>query len=82
MNKIRKYLIHLLGGVTKEECNEEEIYYSKVERACAIQRFKWKMESCYGLTAERWCKRMYEYTCKQYERAMKDLEEYADGLNG
>ena len=29
MNKIRKYLIHLLGGVTGEEHQQEVSYYFK-----------------------------------------------------
>ena len=81
MNKIRKYLIRLLGGVTKEESYEEVVYYSKTARADAILQFKRKMMSCYGQPAEEWCKNVYEFTCEYCERAMKDLEKYADGLN-
>lgn len=81
MNKIRKYLIHLLGGVTKEESHEEIVYYSKTARADAILQFKRKMMSCYGQPAEEWCKDIYEFTCEYFKRVMKDLEKYADGLN-
>ena len=81
MNKIRKYLIHLLGGVTGEEHQQEVSYYFKAARADELRQIKWKMDGCYGQSAEEWCKNIYEYTCKQYERAMKDLEEYADGAN-
>lgn len=82
MKRIRKYLIHLLGGVTKEESYEEVVYYSKTARADSILQFKRKMTSCYGQPAEEWCKNVYEFTCEYCERAMKDLEKYADGLNG
>ena len=75
MNKIRKYLIHLLGGVTKEESYEEVVYYSKSARADAIQHLKWTMEGCYGQPAEEWCKNIYEYTCERYEQALNKLEE-------
>lgn len=74
MNKIRKYLIHLLGGVTKEESYEDVIYSSKMARADTILRFKSKMTSCYGQPAEEWCKNVYEFTCEYCERAMEDLE--------
>ena len=80
MNKIRKYLIHLLGGVSKEESYEEVVYYSKSVRADAILHFKSKMTSCYGQPAEEWCKNVYEFTCEYCERAMKDLEKYANGF--
>ncbi|MFW5552868.1 MAG: hypothetical protein ACOCNA_04590 [Prevotella pectinovora] len=36
MNKIRKYLIHLLGGVTKEYCDRKIDYFTNVERVNAI----------------------------------------------
>ena len=52
MKKIRKYLIHLLGGVTGEEHQQEVFYYLKAERADVTQQLKWKMEDCYGQSAE------------------------------
>ena len=81
MNKIRKYLIHLLGGVTKEESHEEVVYYSKSARADVTQQLKWKMEDCYGQSAEEWCKNMYEYICERHEQALKNLEKYAERIN-
>ena len=36
MNKIRKYLIHLLGGVTEEYCDRKIDYFTSVERVNAI----------------------------------------------
>ena len=74
MKRIRKYLIHLLGGVTKEESHEDVIYSSKMARADTILQFKSKMASCYGQPSEEWCKNVYEFTCVYCERAMKDLE--------
>ena len=81
MNKIRKYLIHLLGGVTREEFQQDVCYYSKAERANVIQQLKWKMEGCYGQPAEEWCKNIYEYTCKRCEVAFKKFNEYAESIN-
>ena len=77
MNKIRKYLIHLLGGVTKEESHEDVIYYSKTARADAIQQFKRKMTSCYGLPADEWCKTVYGYACEVHDQAEKELAEFS-----
>lgn len=81
MNKIRKYLIHLLGGVTREEFQQDVCYYSKAERADVIQQLKWKMEDCYGQSAEEWCKNVYEYICERHEQALKNLEKYAKSIN-
>lgn len=52
MNKIRKYLIHLLGGVTREESDNGILYHEQLGRVDAIQHLKWTMEGCYGQPAE------------------------------
>lgn len=44
MNRIRKCLIHLLGGVTGDELQRDIAYYFKSARVDEIQQFKWKME--------------------------------------
>ena len=80
MNKIRKYLIHLLGGVTGDELQQEVSYYFKAAKADELQNIKWIMESCYGQSAEEWCQNVYERTCERLKKATKDFDEYADGL--
>ena len=81
MNKIRKYLIHLLGGVTGEEHQQEVSYHFKAAKADVTQQLKWKMEDCYGQSAEEWCKNMYEYICERHEQALKNLAKYAESIN-
>ena len=81
MNKIRKYLIHLLGGVTGDELQQEVYYYSKAAIADELRQIKWKMDGCYGQTSEEWCKNMYEYICERHEQALKNLEKYAESIN-
>lgn len=81
MNKIRKYLIHLLGGVTREESDNGILYHEQLGRVDAIQHLKWTMEGCYGQPAEEWCKNIYEYTCERYEQAFKNFNEYAESIN-
>ena len=81
MNRIRKCLIHLLGGVTGDELQQDVSYYFKSARVDEIQQFKWKMEGCYGQPAEEWCKNIYEYTCNRCEVALKNLEKYAESIN-
>ena len=74
MNKIRKYLIHLLGGVTEEECDVKVLYYSKKARVDEMKGFGQIMDSYYYQSSEEWCRNMYEYTCDKYKRAVKNLE--------
>ena len=49
MNKIRKYLIHLLGGVTEGYCERKIDYLVRVERIVAINSVLLMMERCYGM---------------------------------
>ena len=81
MNKISKYLIHLLGGMTGEEHQQEVSYYLKAAIADELRQIKWKMDGCYGQPAEEWCKNMYEYICERHEQALKNLEKYAESIN-
>ena len=81
MNRIRKYLIHLLGGVTKECCDRKIDCLTRVERVHAISSVLLIMERCHGMTADDWCKTVYEGTCELSKRAVKNLEVYAYGLN-
>ena len=81
MNRIRKCLIHLLGGVTGEELQQDVAYHFKSARVDEIQQLKWRMEGCYGQPAEEWCKNIYEYTCKRCEAAFKNFNEYAESIN-
>ena len=75
MNKIRKYLIHLLGGVTEEYCDRKSYYFACVERFNAINSVLLMMEHCYGMSADDWCKTVYKDTCERCERAEKNLKE-------
>ena len=81
MNRIRKCLIHLLGGVTGDELQRDVGYNFKSARVDEIQQLKWKMDGCYGQPAEEWCKNIYEYICERHEQALKNLEKYAESIN-
>lgn len=81
MNKIRKYLIHLLGGVTDEE-NDWSIKCAIRETgASASKCVLLYMKICDGLQPDEWCKNIYEYTCKRCEAAFKKFNEYAESIN-
>ena len=74
MNKIRKYLIHLLGGVTKEYCDRKIDYFTNVERVNATNSVLLMMERCYGMPNDEWIKTAYDYTYAMREAAEKNLE--------
>ena len=81
MDKIRKYLIHLLGGVTEEELNWSIKYAVRRTGYAAADAMLLFMKNCNGMHADEWCKNVYGYTCEIYERAAKSLEEYAESIN-
>ena len=81
MNKIRKYLIHLLGGVTEEELDWNIKYAVRRTGASAADAMLLYMKTCYGLKPDEWCKRVYGNTCKIHERAAKELEEFLKNGN-
>ena len=81
MKKIRKYLIHLLGGVTEEELNWSIKYAVRRTGASAADAMLLYMKACYGLEPDEWCKKVYGNTCKIHERAAKKLEEFLKNGN-
>ena len=81
MNKIRKYLIHLLGGVTEEELNWSIKYAVRRTGYAAADAMLLYMKTCYGLKPDEWCKKVYDYTRETYERAAKNLEEFLHNGN-
>ena len=78
MNKIRKYLIHLLGGVTEKELNWSIKYAVRRTGASASDAILLFMKNCNGLHADEWCKKVYGNTCKIHERAAKNLKVYVN----
>ena len=78
MNKIRKYLIHLLGGVTEEELNWSIKYAVSWTGASVADAILLFMKNCNGLHADEWCKKVYGNTCKIHERAAKNLKVYVN----
>ena len=78
MNKIRKYLIHLLGGVTDEEVQFGIQYAIRRTGLSASKCVLIFMRTCYGLQSDEWCKEVYGYALKTHERAEKELAAFLD----
>lgn len=78
MNKIRKYLIHLLGGVTEEESDMAIKYAIRRAGADAAECMLLFVKNCHGLHPDEWRKKVSDYIRKTHERAAKELEEYVN----
>lgn len=76
MNKIRKYLIHLLGGVTDEELNLYTRYTIRLIGFRSIDAVLCFMKNRYGMPADEWCKTVYGYSCEVHDRAKKELQAF------
>ena len=76
MNKIRKYLIHLLGGVTKEELSRSTGYAVWSTGFHALHKVLRFMKYRYGMPADEWCKTVYGYVYEIHEIAEKELEAF------
>ena len=87
MKKIKTYLIHLLGGVTKREAfcahvnDTLKLAHDVTERTLplgsliAARHLKHYADSLNGIPADEWCKRMYDAISSDVERYDKQLDE-------
>ena len=69
MEKIKEKLIHLLGGVTKREKELSISAAYRRSRRDTLADCLYAMERLYGKSADDWCKEIYEYTYKTYDKA-------------
>ena len=75
MEKIKEKLIHLLGGVTKREKELSRSAAYKKSKRDTLADCLYAMERLYGKSADDWCKEIYEYTNKMYDKAKTNYEE-------
>lgn len=64
MKHIKSYLIHLLGGVTKQELAREKASSYLFWHFCMLNRInsiKLKADCLYGTPPEEWCRKVYKY---------------------
>lgn len=85
MKKIKTYLIHLLGGVTKREAFNEHFKNTiklvtdvtgktlPLGSLVAVKHLKRYAESLNGIPADDWCKRMYDALSADVENYQKQF---------
>lgn len=66
MNKIKEKLIHLLGGVTKEEHNKWLEYKYAHGKFYATEFLLSEAKRLYCLPADKWSEQMYECITNTY----------------
>lgn len=92
MKKIRIYLIHLLGGVTKRESSRARIKKSiklvnktlPLGSLVAVRNLKGYADSLNGIPADEWCKRMYNAITadvEKYEKMFDKANEHDEHEN-
>ena len=67
MNKIRKKLIHLLGGYTEQEMRESNYDSAQIGRYKALLQVRAYMREINGEDAETWCDLAWKYVTRKIE---------------
>ena len=73
MERIKSYLIHLLGGVTKQELAREKASSDLFWHFCMLNRIKHKADSLYGAPPEEWCRKVYSYITDEIDNIEKSI---------
>ena len=84
MERIKSYLIHLLGGVTKQELAGKEassylfLYFRMLNR---INRIKHKADSLYGTPPEEWCRNVYKYITDEIDNITEKIDNLKNSVD-
>ena len=73
MERIKSYLIHLLGGVTKQELAMEKAPSDLFWNFRMLNRIKQKADSLYGTPPEEWCRKVYSYITDEIDNIEKSI---------
>ena len=82
MERIKSYLIHLLGGITKQELARKEassylFWHSRM--LIRINRIKHKADCLYGTPPEEWCRKVYSYITDEIDNMEKSVDNEEKG---
>lgn len=75
MGKIREKLIHLLGGFTSKDVDNNIVFAKRVR----IYQIKKYADQLYGLSADEWCAKMYEYITEAEKEYGNERKNRAQG---
>ena len=65
---MKKFLIHLLGGFTKEECAQFNVEHYDLGCRNTVDMLKRFADQMNGMPADDWCKIMYNHVVAYGER--------------
>lgn len=68
---MRKFLIHFLGGFTLNEIQESNTNSAEIGSYMTLVKIRAYAQSLNGLSADEWCKKMYNHIneeMKQYDK--------------
>lgn len=68
--KIKDFFIHLLGGMTVEECRESDSHCFDIGEWVAYNKIVSKMESLHGVNADKWAKEVWDFVNERKEELM------------
>lgn len=74
MEHIKSYLIHLLGGVTKQESADR-----KSRDLASLYSIKHKADSLYGTPPEEWCRKVYKCITDEIDNMKNSAHEEEKG---
>lgn len=84
MERIKSYLIHLLGGITKQELARKEassylFWHSRM--LIRINRIKHKADCLYGTPPEEWCRKVYKYITDEIGNITDEIDNMKNNVH-
>lgn len=84
MEHIKSYLIHLLGGITKQELARKGassylFWHSRM--LIRINSIKQKADCLYGTPPEEWCRQMYSYITDEIDNLKNSVDNEEKGAD-
>ena len=84
MERIKSYLIHLLGGVTKQELAREKAPSDQFWHFCMLGRInsiKQKADSLYGAPPEEWCRKVYKFITDEIDNTTEKIDNLKNSVD-
>lgn len=79
MERIKSYLIHLLGGITKQDRADLSKLNSTRRDLARLHSIKQKADSLYGTPPEEWCRKVYKYITDEIDNMENNVHEEEKG---